>query len=119
MPRAKKAPAAHARHKKMLSRAKGYRQGRSKLYRRAKEFVEKGLTYAFRDRRRKKRDFRQLWIARISAACRTNGVSYSVFMNSLKTAGIDLNRKVLADMAFSQPDSFVELVRKVCPQPQA
>lgn len=119
MPRVKHSPAAHARHRKVLARAGGYRQGRSKLYRRAKEFGEKGLTYAYRDRRRKKRDFRQVWIARISAACRSNGVSYSVFINGLKTAGIDLNRKVLADMAFSEPESFSRLIRRVCPQSQA
>jgi len=113
MPKTKNAPASRQRRKKVLDRAKGYRQGRSKLYRKAKEFVEKGLTYAYRDRRRKKRVFRKLWITRISAACKLNGISYSVFMNALKKKEIDINRKMLSDIAFNEPEKFSDLVQKV------
>lgn len=109
MPRVKHSPASRARHKKMLARAKGYRQRRSKIFRRAKEFVEKGLSYQFRDLRRRKRDFRSLWIARISAACRANGLSYSVFIAALKKADIGLNRKSLAEIAYHHPKVFAEL----------
>ena len=113
MARATNSPASRARRKKMLNRAKGFRQGRSKLFRKAKEFVEKGLTYAYRDRRVKKRDFRSLWIARISAACKANGMSYSVFMAGLKKHEIGLNRKSLADLAFNRPEAFAGLVERV------
>ena len=113
MARVTNAPASRKRRKKVLERAKGYRQARSKLYKRAKEFVEKGLTYAYRDRRRKKRDFRSLWITRISAACKANGISYSRFIYGLKKAGINLNRKSLSDLAFNHPDAFSEIVEKV------
>ncbi len=113
MPKTKNAPASRQRRKKVLDRAKGYRQGRSKLYRRAKEFVEKGLTYAYRDRRNKKRVFRKLWITRIAAACKLNGISYSVFMDALKKNDININRKMLADMAFNEPEKFSDLVAKV------
>lgn len=113
MPRTKNAPASRKRRKKVLKRAKGYRQGRSKLFKRAKEFSEKGLTYAFKDRRKKKRDFRKLWITRISAACKMNGISYSKFMNGLKKIGINLNRKTLAEIAFNHPQNFATLVEKV------
>ncbi len=113
MPRAKNSPFSRKRRKKVLERAKGYRQGRSKLYKRAKEFSEKGLDYAYRDRRRKKRDFRRLWIKRISAACKLNGISYSKFMNGLKKAEIELDRKVLAEIAYSQPDVFSQIVEKI------
>lgn len=111
MPRATNAPASRQRRKKVLKRAKGYRQGRSKLYRRAREFSEKGLTYAYRDRRAKKRNFRALWITRISAACKNNNLSYSRFISGLKKADIKLNRKVLADIAFNNPDIFSDLVK--------
>lgn len=113
MPRTKNAPASRKRRKKVLKRAKGYRQGRSKLFKRAKEFSEKGLTYAFKDRRKKKRDFRKLWITRISAACKMNGISYNKFINGLKKIGINLNRKTLAEIAFNHPQNFAALVEKV------
>lgn len=113
MSRATNAPASRKRRKKVLKRAKGYRQGRSKLYKRAKEFSEKGLDYAFRDRKRRKRDFRRLWIKRISAACKLNGISYSKFMNGLKKHNIQLNRKALAEMAYSSPEAFSQLVNKI------
>lgn len=113
MPRTKNSPASRKRRKKVLKRAKGYRQGRSKLFKRAKEFSEKGLTYAFKDRRKKKRDFRSLWINRISAACKMNGISYSKFMNGIKKININLNRKTLAEIAFNHPENFASLVKKV------
>jgi len=113
MPRTKNAPASRRRRKKVLERAKGFRQGRSKLYKRAREFGEKALTYAYRDRRRKKRDFRRLWITRISSACKLNNISYSKFIYGLKKADIKLNRKSLAEIAFSQPDMFSSLVKKI------
>lgn len=93
--------------------AKGYRLGRGKLYRTAKDQVEKGLQYAYRDRRQKKRHFRALWIARINAACRENGISYSRFMFGLKQNGIDLNRKALAHLAMHEPKAFESLVQQV------
>ncbi|MCM8757033.1 MAG: 50S ribosomal protein L20 [Candidatus Omnitrophica bacterium] len=113
MPRVKHAPASRARHKKVLKRAKGYRQGRSKLFKRAKEFSERALTYAWRDRRRKKRDFRRLWIARLTAACRGQGISYSAFMAGVKRAGWAINRRSLAEIAFQEPEIFSRLVEKV------
>ncbi|MCD4693205.1 MAG: 50S ribosomal protein L20 [Calditrichales bacterium] len=113
MPRATNNVAARRRRKKILKAAKGYRLGKSRLYTAAKDQVEKGWTYAYRDRRAKKRTFRRLWIARINAACRLSGISYSVFINSLKKAKIDLNRKVLADMAIHNPAGFEQLVKKV------
>jgi large subunit ribosomal protein L20 len=113
MPKSNNSPASRRRRKKVLERAKGYRQGRSKLYRRAREFVEKGLTYAYADRRKKKRVFRKLWITRISAACKLNDVSYSVFMNGLKKNNININRKMLADIAFNEPEKFSDIVNKV------
>jgi large subunit ribosomal protein L20 len=113
MPRATNNVAARKRRKKILKAAKGYRLGKSRLYSTAKDQVEKGWLYAYRDRRAKKRTFRQLWITRINAACRLQGVSYSVFINGLQKANIDLNRKVLADLAVNNPDGFAELVKKV------
>jgi large subunit ribosomal protein L20 len=113
MPRATNKPAARHRKKKVLKNAKGYRQGRSRQYKRAKEFSERGLVYAFRDRRQKKRDFRSLWITRISAACKLNGTSYSQFMSGLKKLGILLNRKMLAEIAYSSPEQFKELATQV------
>ncbi|MCS7180149.1 MAG: 50S ribosomal protein L20 [bacterium] len=113
MPRTKNSPSSRKRRKKVLKRAKGYRQGRSKLFKRAKEFSEKGLTYAFMHRRKKKRDFRRLWIVRISAACKSHGISYNRFINGLKKLGINLNRKSLADIAFNHPEEFSSLVSQI------
>ena len=92
-----------------MREAKGARGGRSKLYKSAKENVERGLRYAYRDRRQKKRDFRRLWIVRINAAARTHDLSYSRFMSGLKKAGVEINRKVLADLAVRDPAAFGEL----------
>ena len=113
MPRAKNKPAAKNRHKKILKLAKGYRLGKSRLYRTAKDQVEKSLQYAYRDRRNKKRHFRRLWIARINAACRLNGISYSQFMHGLKEKSIELDRKVLAHLAMHDPAAFKEIVQLV------
>ena len=113
MPRTKNSADSRARRKKILKKAKGFRQGRSKLYKRAKEFLEKGLTYAYRDRRVKKREFRKLWISKISAACKSNGISYSKFMNGLRKSEINLNRKILSEIAFHQPEVFSSLVEEV------
>jgi len=107
--RVKRGLAAHARHKKYLKAAKGYRGGRSKLYRSAREAVERSLTYSYRDRKLKKREFRKLWILRINAAAREHGLSYSKFMNGLKLAGVELDRKVLADLAVREKESFAKL----------
>ena len=109
MPRATNNVAAHRRHKKFLDAAKGNYGGRSRLYRTARETVQKGLMYSFIDRRRKKRDFRSLWIIRINAAARLNGMSYSEFINGLKKAGVELNRKVLADIAARDGAAFAKL----------
>jgi large subunit ribosomal protein L20 len=111
MPRVKTNVARNKRRKKVLEEAKGYFGGRSKLYRPAKNAVERGWQYAYRDRRRRKRDFRRLWISRINAAARQNGMSYSRFINGLKSADIKLNRKVLADLAVREPTAFAELAR--------
>ena len=100
------------RRKKILKLAKGYYGGRSKLYRTAKESVERALAFSYRDRRRKKRDFRFLWIVRINAAARLHELKYSTFMNGLKQAGIELDRKVLAELAVSNPEAFAELATK-------
>lgn len=108
--RVKRGKAAHKRHKKYLDLAKGYRGSRSKLYRTAREAVERSLAYAFRDRKVKKREFRKLWILRINAAARENGISYSRFMNGLTKAGITLDRKVLADLAVNAKADFAKLV---------
>jgi large subunit ribosomal protein L20 len=108
---------AHQRHKKTLALAKGYSQGRRKLIRIANETVMKGLAYAYRDRRARKGDMRRLWIARINAAARHHGMSYSVFMASLKTQGVTLNRKVLADLAVRDLAAFGTLVKAEEPQP--
>src|SRR5947199_10296242 len=99
MPRVKRGVTARARHKKVLAQSKGYRGRRSNVYRIAKEAVMKAGQYQYRDRRQKKREFRALWIARINAATRASGMSYSVFMNGLKKASIDIDRKVLAELA--------------------
>lgn len=113
MSRVKGALRTRARHKKILKLAKGYFGGKSKLFRIANQAVMKSLSYAYRDRKAKKRSFRQMWIARINAAARINGVSYSKFMNGLKKADIALNRKVLADMAVNDAVAFAQLVEKV------
>ena len=110
MSRVKRGVTAHARHKKILDRAKGYRGRRSTVYRVAKEAVMKAGQYAYRDRRNKKRVFRALWIARINAAVREHGMTYSVFMNSLKRASIEVDRKVLADLAVMDKPAFAALV---------
>lgn len=102
-----------ARHKKILKLAKGYRGAKSKLFRTANQAVMKSLSYAYRDRKAKKREFRQLWIARINAAARMNGISYSKFMNGLKNKGIEINRKMLAEIAVSDPEAFKSLVDQV------
>ncbi len=108
--RVKRGMAAHRRHKKYLDMAKGFRGGRSVLYRTAREAVERSLAYAFVGRKQRKRDFRALWIMRINAAARENGLSYSRFMNGLAKAEVALNRKVLADMAVRSKDDFAKLV---------
>lgn len=101
------------RHKKILKLARGFYSGRRKHFRKAKEQLERSLCYAFRDRKRKKRDFRRLWIVRINAACRINNISYSKFIHGLKVANIELDRKILADMAVQNPSAFSEIVKKI------
>jgi large subunit ribosomal protein L20 len=113
MPRVKRGVTAHARHKKILALAKGYRGRRKNVFRIAKQAVMKAGQYAYRDRRTRKRVFRQLWIARINAASRELGVSYSRFMAGLKKAQIDIDRKVLADLAVNDPAAFGSIVDKV------
>src|SRR5690242_6598270 len=110
MTRIKPGVTAHRRHKKTLTLAKGYTQGRRKLVRIAHETVMKALAYAYRDRRARKGDMRRLWIAHINAAARENGMSYSQFMSHLKERGVTLNRKVLADLAVRDPAAFATLV---------
>jgi large subunit ribosomal protein L20 len=110
MPRVKRGVTARARHKKVLEQAKGYRGRRKNVYRIAKEAVMKAGQYAYRDRRQRKRQFRTLWIARINAAAREQGLSYSVFMNGLKKAMIEVDRKVLADLAVFDKAAFGQLV---------
>ncbi len=109
MPRAKRGNKRLERRKKILKLAKGYRGTKSKLYRSAKESVERGLNFAYTGRKLKKRDFRSLWIVRIGAAARLNGLNYSQFMHGLKLAGIELDRKILADLAANEPAAFAEL----------
>lgn len=101
------------RHKKILKLARGFYSGRRKHFRKAKEQLERSLCYAFRDRKRKKRDFRRLWITRINAACRIHGVSYSKFMHALKVADIQLDRKVLADMTMNDSKAFEKVLKSV------
>jgi large subunit ribosomal protein L20 len=110
MARVTRAPARKKRHKKILKMAKGYRGGRSKLYRTALETVKRALVYSYRDRRARKRFFRRLWITRISAACQREGISYSQFINGLNRAGVKINRKNLAEMALSDEQGFRQLV---------
>lgn len=101
------------RHKKILKLARGFYSGRRKHFRKAKEQLERSLCYAFRDRRQKKRDFRRLWIVRINAACRMNNISYSKFIYGLKLANIELDRKILADMAVENPSVFSQIVQTI------
>ena len=110
MPRVKSTPARIKRRKQILKAARGAFGARSKLWRPAKETVERGWRYAYRDRKNKKRDFRGLWIMRINAGARLGELNYSTFMNGLKKAGIDINRKVLADLAVNDPAAFSQLV---------
>ncbi|NJN15571.1 MAG: 50S ribosomal protein L20 [Oscillochloris sp.] len=110
MARVKRGVMAHKRHKKLLNQAKGFRGARSRHYRVAHEAVMHALAYAYRDRRNRKREFRRLWIQRINAAARLNGTTYSRLVNGLKHAGINLDRKILADMAVRDPKAFSEVV---------
>ncbi len=108
--RVKNGMTRHRRHKKLLKQARGFYSGRRKHFRKAKEQLERSLVYSYRDRRQRKRDFRRLWIIRINAATRLNGMNYSRFMHGLKLANIELDRKILADMAMNAPASFTKLV---------
>jgi large subunit ribosomal protein L20 len=111
MPKASNSVASRKRRKKILKQAKGYRGARGNVYSIAKNAVEKGLVHAYRDRKLKKRTFRQLWITRINAAARENGTTYSRLMNALQQKGVAINRKVLASLATENPDSFAEIVK--------
>lgn len=112
MARVKRGVTAHAKHKKVLDKAKGYYGARSRTYRTANQAVIKAGQYAYRDRRQRKRDFRSLWIQRINAAARMNGLSYSRFMNGLQKAGIDMDRKVLADIAYHDEAAFAAIAEQ-------
>ncbi|SFV57946.1 LSU ribosomal protein L20p [hydrothermal vent metagenome] len=112
MPRVKTGVVRRRRHKKVLKLAKGFYSGRRKHFRKAKEQLERSMYYAFRDRKQKKREFRKLWIIRINAACRLNDINYSRFINGLKKAGIELDRKILADMAMNDAAAFSAVVAK-------
>jgi large subunit ribosomal protein L20 len=109
MPRVKRGTKRNDRRKKILKRASGYFLTKSKLYQAAQEAVERGLKFAYSGRKQKKRQYRSLWIVRINAACKINGLSYSVFINGLKLAGIELDRKILADLAVTDPSGFTAL----------
>ena len=111
MPRATNSVPSHHRRKKVLKKAKGYRGGKSKLIRTAMESVDRALQFAYRGRRQKKREFRKLWIARINAAVRENGMNYSTFMHGLKRNNVEVNRKILADIAVQDPDAFKNFVK--------
>jgi|TARA_Y100001949_G_scaffold88065_1_gene74449 large subunit ribosomal protein L20 len=113
MPRANSSIPRHRRHRKIVKQAKGYYGARSRTFKSAKDAVIKAGLYAYRDRRQRKRQFRRLWITRINAACRINGIIYSAFINSLTIKGINLNRKILADMAVQDPQAFADLVNSV------
>jgi large subunit ribosomal protein L20 len=113
MPRSVNSVASRARRKRVMELAKGYFGRRKNVWTVAKNAVEKGLVYAYRDRKAKKRDFRTLWIARINAGARLHGMSYSEFMGKIKKAGIDLNRKVLADLAMNHPSAFEAVAKKL------
>ncbi len=110
MPRVKRGVTAHSRHKKILAMTKGYRATRHSLYRRAHEAMLKSLSYAYRHRRERKGDMRRIWILRINAASRGLGLNYSQFMDGLRKSGVEINRKILADMAVREPEAFTELV---------
>ena len=116
MPRIKRGTMTHKRHKKIIQRAKGYWGAKSRLFKTANEAVMHSLQYAYRDRRVRKRDFRRLWIARINAAARENGMPYGRFIEGLTKAGIEIDRKVLADMAINDQASFTALVKKASEQ---
>jgi large subunit ribosomal protein L20 len=109
MPRTKGGPKTRRRHKKTMKQAKGFVGGRRKTYRQARETVERGLTYAYRDRKQKKRDFRSLWIVRINAAAREHGLSYSRLVAGLRASGVEVDRKILAALAFDDPPAFAEI----------
>ena len=113
MPRANSSVPRHRRHRKIVKQAKGYYGARSRNYKTAKDAVEKAGLYAYRDRRQKKRQFRRLWIIRINAATRQHGLSYSQFISKIKAKGIQLDRKVLADMAMNEPDAFAQLAKAI------
>ena len=117
MPRVKRGTMTHKRHKKTLVRAKGYWGGRSRLFKTAKEAVMHAFQYAYRDRRTKKRDFRRLWISRISIACRLNGITYGRFIEGLNKTGNEMDRKVLADLAVRDAEAFARVVESVKSQP--
>ena len=119
MPRARVGAARHRRKKRLFRAVKGYRAGRSKLYRTAKEAIIRSRVFAYRDRRTRKRDFRALWITRLTAACRTRGIPYSRFIFGLKEAGIELNRKMLSEIAIHHPEDFdaiVEIAKQHMPR---
>lgn len=113
MPRASNSVASRSRRKRILKAAKGYWGARHRLITSARQAVDKARLYAYRDRRQKKRDFRRLWIIRINAACREHGLSYSSFLHGLKTKGLDLDRRVLADIAMRDPESFAQIISVV------
>ena len=113
MPRSNSSVPRHRRHRKIVKLAKGYRGARNSNFKAAKDAVEKGMLYAYRDRRQKKRQFRRLWIIRINAAARQHGLSYSQFISKIKAKGIQLDRKVLADMAMNEPDAFAQLAKAI------
>ena len=113
MPRANSSVPRHRRHRKLIKQAKGYYGARSRTFKSAKDAVLKAGLYAYRDRRQRKRQFRRLWITRINAACRLNDITYSAFINALNVKGIDLNRKVLADLALQDPQAFTDLAKSV------
>ena len=113
MPRANSSVPRHRRHRKIVKQAKGYYGARSRTFKSAKDAVVKAGLYAYRDRRQRKRQFRRLWITRINAACRLNGTTYSAFINGLMLKGIDLDRKILADMAVNDPQSFSNLTSSI------
>ena len=113
MPRANSSVPRHRRHRKIVKQAKGYYGARSRNFKAAKAAVEKAGLYAYRDRRQKKRQFRRLWIIRINAAARQHGLSYSQFISKIKAKGIQLDRKVLADMAMNEPDAFAQLAKAI------
>jgi len=113
MPRANSSVPRHRRRRKMIKQAKGYYGARSRTFKSAKDAVLKAGLYAYRDRRQRKRQFRRLWITRINAACRLNEITYSAFINALNIKGIELNRKILADLALRDPQAFTELVNSI------